>query len=101
MALSEETLNPAVDKVARIIDKFDEDLVASMIEMSAEELREITVQSQQNLLNNETRKAEDTSLVEAKRKYDFLLGPYKDAKKFQEAKIKMALYLLKEFGDDD
>src|SRR5579885_2239889 len=67
---------------------------------STEELKKIIVTCEGNLYTIEKEQEGDTKLNAAKEMVKEYSGPYRDAKKVQQAKIQYALFLLEGKGVD-
>lgn len=67
---------------------------------STDELKKIIVTCEGNLYTIEKEQEDDHKLTAAKEMVKDLSGPYRDAKKVQQAKIQYALFLLEGKGVD-
>lgn len=65
---------------------------------SVEDLKKIIIECEGNIYTVEKDMAEDSKLAGAKEVVKELAGPYRDAKKAQQAKIQYALFLLEGKG---
>ncbi len=87
---------PKWDKVLKDLPEFKEMADAA----SPEELKKIIVASEGNIYTIEAEKAADHKLNGAKDLVKEVSAPYRDAAKVQMAKIKYALFLLEQGGQE-
>lgn len=66
--------------------------------MDEAQLRNVIVQSENNLRVAKQEAEENQALVDAKENYKLMVGPFRDATKAQNAKIQYALHLLEQKG---
>jgi hypothetical protein len=97
--MSDNNLPVFAEKWAKIIKDLPE-FKDTADAASTEDLKKIIVTCEGNLYTIEKEQEGDTKLNAAKEMVKEYSGPYRDAKKVQQAKIQYALFLLEGKGVD-
>jgi len=86
------------EKWARVIAKFDGDMIKTLDSLGRQELKERVLQSQYALIENTRKKALDRDLAAASLEKAEYETPYKEVKSFQEAILQYSMLLLENAG---
>ena len=94
--MSENVLDKKILKVLKDMPEFVETAMAA----SSDELKAIVLRSEQYICETEKAKQEDAELLKHREFVKEASAPYKETLKFLNAKIKYAIHLLQEKGEN-